>query len=400
MKLLVTTDAHIYKAPDGSYWCNAIYGYSFWQRYMNIFDKIRVAARVKAVNKIESNWIKVDGDNLEIYEVPFFQGIVQLIREYFKINKILGNIYDSCDAAVFRLPSPIGFLILGKKPKQLPFSLEVVYDLNDDLNNKNHSLFMHVIYQIQAILLKKACLKANGVSYVTKYAIQKNFPSKSIIKGKSDDRYFDSNYSTIVLNKNSFGTTKDYTKKVSFRFVLSDISMNTDRKGEKIVIDVLAMLRDRGFNVYATFIGDGSKRKEFENYAKAKKVEEFVHFTGILSTPEEVRYYLDSSDFYFFPSQAEGLPRGLIEAMAMGLVCISSNVGGIPEILDEQFLAGPTDSIAYCKIITNLLGDLQRLNSISENNIKIARTFDNSILQKRRDNFYYKLYKIANEERK
>ena len=41
-------------------------------------------------------------------------------------------------------------------------------------------------------------------------------------------------------------------------------------------------------------------------------------------------------------------------------------------ILNEQFLAEPTNSIAYCKIITNLLGDLPRLNSISESNIKIV----------------------------
>ena len=44
MKLMVTTDAHIFRAPDGTYWCGAIYGYSFWKRYMDVFDTIRVVA--------------------------------------------------------------------------------------------------------------------------------------------------------------------------------------------------------------------------------------------------------------------------------------------------------------------------------------------------------------------
>ena len=59
MKILVTTDAHIFKTPDGSYWCGAIYSYQFWQRYLEVFQTVRIAARVKFVNRREDKWKRV-----------------------------------------------------------------------------------------------------------------------------------------------------------------------------------------------------------------------------------------------------------------------------------------------------------------------------------------------------
>ena len=46
MKLLVATDAHIFRMPDGSYWCKSIYGYDFWKRYLNVFEDVKIVARM------------------------------------------------------------------------------------------------------------------------------------------------------------------------------------------------------------------------------------------------------------------------------------------------------------------------------------------------------------------
>lgn len=102
MRLLVTTDAHIMKAPDGSYWNKNIYRYSFWTRYMNVFDIVRIASRVKEVTEIDPKWKRVDGDQVEIFEIPFYQGPVQLLKKYGKIRKVLREAYDNCDCRQHR----------------------------------------------------------------------------------------------------------------------------------------------------------------------------------------------------------------------------------------------------------------------------------------------------------
>ena len=47
----------------------------------------------------------------------------------------------------------------------------------------------------------------------------------------------------------------------------------------------------------------------------------------------DVRPYLAASDLFVLPSQSEGMPRALMEAMAMGLPAIATNVGGVPDVL-------------------------------------------------------------------
>jgi glycosyltransferase involved in cell wall biosynthesis len=97
---------------------------------------------------------------------------------------------------------------------------------------------------------------------------------------------------------------------------------------------------------------------------------------------------LDTADLFVHPSRTEGLPRALIEAMARGLPCIGSNVGGIPELLSpaEQVPAG--DANALEAKLCEVLGDPQRLVRLSRENLAKAREYHADALRPRRQAFY------------
>jgi len=395
MKLLITTDAHIFKTSNGEYWCGAIYGYKFWLRYLDVFDSIRIVARVKNVTKNDMKLEIFDGPNVEIFEIPFFQGITQLTKNYLKINRIIKNVFIGCDAALFRMPSPIGQIIWNYRNLfQGPTALEVVYDLSNDLNDSGSSFIDKAISFIQAILLKSACKKANGVSYVTENAIQRNFPCTASINGETQE-YFNSWYSTITLNDDAFGKVRDFTDNKSYSLVISDVAMNSYRKGEKIFLNVISKLREKNYDVRGIIIGDGSKRLEFEELSCKLGLSEFVLFTGLLSSTYEVRKYLNLADIYFFPTAAEGLPRGLLEAMAVGLPIVSTPVGGIPEVIEEKYLANQSDIELFVEILEMLINNPHKMNELSNINIEIARKFGNEVLQLRRNVFYNKLLELC-----
>lgn len=61
MKLLVATDAHLYRTRDGAYYCNALYGYDYFTRYFAAFDAVRVVAREEPIASVPENWLRVDG---------------------------------------------------------------------------------------------------------------------------------------------------------------------------------------------------------------------------------------------------------------------------------------------------------------------------------------------------
>lgn len=394
MKVLVAADAHIFETPDGKYWTPAIYDYNFWKRYMNVYDSVRIAARTKKVEKPTGKALRVDGPGVEIFPLPFYQGPKQLAKVYFKTIAALRNVEKGCDAAILRMPGQTAYMVYEKVKGKLPIGGEIVYDPSDDLKRKDGNMLIKIMRKIISERLKKFCRNANGVSYVTKAAIQKNYPSAAQIKGENE-QYFETYYSTITLSDKAFSCPKQYKNKSEIKVAFSNVSMNSHRKGEPVLIKAIALARNEGCNVSAVLIGDGTKRKDFERYAEELNVGGNIKFTGRLASAEEVREILAECDMFVFPSQAEGLPRGILEAMAQGLPVLSTPVGGIPEVIDRKYLFDPHDSSGFAEMIVKLYHAPEELERMSAENFAAAKQFKNEILQKRRDEFYKKLSKVS-----
>ena len=71
-----------------------------------------------------------------------------------------------------------------------------------------------------------------------------------------------------------------------------------------------------------------------------------------LKTSKEVMKILKDADIYLQPSLQEGLPRSVVEAMSVALPCIGFNTGGIPELLEPEFVVDQKDvkGIVRCLI--------------------------------------------------
>lgn len=393
MKLLVATDAHIYETPDGKHWTPAIYGYSFWCRYLNVFDKVRIVARTKKVQSVSNNSLLVDGPSIEVFPIPFYQGPKELLKVYVKIQSVLKNVSDGCDVAIFRMPSQTAQMVYGHVKGKLPIGGEIVYDPTDDLQRKDLSMVVHFFDQITSTRLKFFCKKANGVSYVTEKSIQKHYPSRARLKGESTE-YFETFYSSIDLKENAYTSPRTYNKGKKIRICFSNVSMNGNRKGEKILLRAVRIARDKGYDISAVLIGDGEMRPSFETLSKELGIQEYVLFVGRLASANEVRNVLIESDMFVFPTQAEGLPRGILEAMAVGLPVLSTPVGGIPEIIDRKYLFDPNDADGFANMICHLADNPDEMNMISYNNYNKALQYKNSILQQKRDMFYQKLVQL------
>ncbi len=80
-------------------------------------------------------------------------------------------------------------------------------------------------------------------------------------------------------------------------------------------------------------IGEGAERKKLEALIKKYKLEQKVFLLGAIPKAQK---YLKAFDLFVLPSLKEGFPYAVIEAMHAGLPIISTNVGGIPEIITNQ----------------------------------------------------------------
>ena len=115
---------------------------------------------------------------------------------------------------------------------------------------------------------------------------------------------------------------------------LVNIGRITEQKGQAILIQAAARLRDRGAEFELIIVGDGPMRGEIERLIEQYKLQERVKITGYLSN-QGVRDELLAARALILPSFAEGLPGVFFEALALGRPVVTTYVAGHPELIEE-----------------------------------------------------------------
>ena len=104
---------------------------------------------------------------------------------------------------------------------------------------------------------------------------------------------------------------------------------------------------------------------------------------------------LDEADLFVLPSRSEGLPRAMIEAMARGLPCIGTRVGGVPELLLAEDLVAAGDAEALASKIIEVFHEPQRLAEMSARNLSQAQAYRDEVLRERRTQYYSRLREVT-----
>lgn len=129
----------------------------------------------------------------------------------------------------------------------------------------------------------------------------------------------------------------------------SHIRMLTPAKGQVLLVQACAQLRDTGLDFSVTLVGDGPDRARVEQAIAELDLQQHVKLAGSL-TQDGVRHALAQSDIFVLPSLAEGIPVVLMEAMSSGVPCVSTPVNGIPELIEHGRTArrplGDAESLA------------------------------------------------------
>jgi glycosyltransferase involved in cell wall biosynthesis len=117
----------------------------------------------------------------------------------------------------------------------------------------------------------------------------------------------------------------------------------SSEKGHDVFIQAIAALRLKSVHVNAVLVGDGPERARLEAQVERLGLCDRVNFAGHQTNPEP---FLESADVFVLPSRSEGSPNALLEAMAARVPIVSTDVGGVPEIIShgEHALLVPPDS--------------------------------------------------------
>lgn len=384
MDVTVLLEARYVQTPDGAVWARGVFPYTFWTRYLDVFDRVRVVARVQPVAAAEDKWNRVDGEGVIVHPVPHYIGPGQYLRRRREVVGAIRGAYDPRSAVMLRVASQLGnclFPLLRRRGH--PYAVEVVGDPWDAFSPGaiEHPL-RPAVRRWFAYQLRRQCRHAAAAAYVTERALQRRYPP--------NPEAVTTHYSSIELPPEALvDQPRQASRSPERRWRLIMVgTLDQLYKAPDLLIDAVAISARRGVNLELVLVGDGQCRPELEQRARDRGVGDRVIFRGRVPPNQGVRSELDAADLFVLPSRQEGLPRSIIEAMARALPCIGSDVGGIPELLAAEDIVPVNDVDALADRVAQVLGDPARLEAMSRRNVAKAGEYRDELLRQRRRMIY------------
>jgi glycosyltransferase involved in cell wall biosynthesis len=361
---------------------------SFSKHFLNVFDEVVVVGRL--FNIEDETAEPVVGPNVKFIAIPQYSGPKQFIFKILSILKILNKLSNDNSAFILRVPGTIPSLFcMFAFIKRKKYAIQCVADPADQLGEGSVKHPLRKLFRFFfIIILKWQCKTADISMYVTSKSLQKSYPPQ---QGKPTY-----NYTDLVLSDSSY--IKVPRTKDSFNIknpVLINVGMMVQLyKGQDVLIKAVKQCIDSGLNVSVKLIGDGEFRKYLEQLAEDLGIKCNVEFVGKVTGGENIIKYIDCCDMFVLPSRQEGLPRALMEAMARGMPCLGTKVGGIPELLDERFLVDPGDHVSLAELIIDSFSDVSKLHYMSNKNLNRSYQYHFNKMIEKRKKYYSKVKEL------
>jgi glycosyltransferase involved in cell wall biosynthesis len=173
---------------------------------------------------------------------------------------------------------------------------------------------------------------------------------------------------------------------------------NLNPKGKKIIVTVARLVPEKGIeylveaaskvmlskgaskDIVFVVIGDGYLRPLIERKVIKEGISDRFILLGSLEEVKDVLSVVKNADLFVLSSLTEGLPLAIQEAMALGIPIVSTNVGGISELIIDKYnglLVPPTNPSKLANAIMYLLENPSIAKNLGKNSAKAIRNHYN-----------------------
>jgi glycosyltransferase involved in cell wall biosynthesis len=298
-------------------------------------------------------------------KIRFFSMTFFLINIFFCLKSIKPNIVHVQQIWFGCIPA-----FFSKKLLKRPY---IVYGRGSDIYH------MSFFWRKMSKFILKNAAKVIVLTEDMKRELQKIYCGEILIipNGIELDNYKN-------LQKKNFRVSKN--KIIIFVGTLKPV------KGLIYLIKAMEIIHVEMENTILMIIGDGEDRKSLEEMIIKLHMEEVVIFQGRIPN-EDVLKYLVQSDVFVLPSLSEGFPNVILEAMAVGLPIVSTNVGGLYEIIknsENGYLVEPKNPQQLADKLLQILKDPTQSKNFSYNNIEKVKKYSWKNVVERLEDIYLK----------
>jgi len=353
-----------------------------WEKYLVSFDEITILSRQRTLNENENtiNMNTSSRDNVSFKKLPNLNSLKNILTKRNLARKLIRQELKNSNGLIARLPSTLGILAIKEAKKlNMLYGVELVGCPSDAL--KGLKTIQGSIYApLLTHQTKMAVENASHVLYVTHDFLQNRYPTQGKSIGCSDVKL----EKALLIDIN---TPKNFVKNLESEIVIGIIGYLSNYKGIDTAFASIKKLNNKYPNIKLKILGGGDV-KFWLDYSLEMGLKQNQVSIESFADKRLVMKWLHNLDIYIQPSRTEGMPRALIEAMSVGCPCIASNVGGIPELVQEKFLHHPEDFNQLSILIESLINDKELYYLTSMYNIDVSKRYDFKRLEKNRVNFW------------
>jgi glycosyltransferase involved in cell wall biosynthesis len=164
------------------------------------------------------------------------------------------------------------------------------------------------------------------------------------------------------------------------------------KKGHNDILDAVSSVLQRFPDTHFVFAGDGPQTDNLKRRIVAENLGGHVHMLGLR---RDITNVLSSLDAFVLPTHQEALGTAFIEAGAMGLPSVATNVDGVPEVVQDGMtglLVAPNDGSAVSEAICSLLADPTYRQEMGANAAEfVRRKFSREIMAQDMEKLYQDL---------
>lgn len=358
-RLFLVRENRIFREKNGSFSTDdpALAGYS-WRLPFDGISTARLVCRVETQGAPRK--YRVEG---EVLPLPHYRGAVAAGLKAFNVWYTLLREVRRGDVVVVRVPGPIGLAAtLAASAKRAKIAAEVVGDVADvALSGAGGSAVRSTVTAL-VLLTRWQVRRALVVRYVTSTYLQERYPAALEARQVSV-----SDVQVTLAPRGSRAYVPHSLVAVG--------SQEQLYKGHHILIDAVALLRQTFPEVNLTLVGSGARQDQLRTYAQSRGVANCVNFAGYINDRDYLASVVVKHEIFVMPSLTEGLPRALIEAMALGLPCIGSKAGGIPELLPEESLVDAGDAVGLAERIGDFFQNPKLQDRVAAKGLQRAEEF-------------------------
>jgi glycosyltransferase involved in cell wall biosynthesis len=180
--------------------------------------------------------------------------------------------------------------------------------------------------------------------------------------------------------------------------VVGSVGNFTPKKDHRTLLEATARAASQYGGLRLVLVGSGPLERELRDTTRSLGITDRVAFAG---SRDDVAELLPAFDVFALSSRNEGLPISLLEAMAAGVPCVATSVGGVPEVVtdgDEGLLVPPQDAAGLAKALSRLLGAPEFRDAAGARAAQTARRFDVTQAVRRTEEVYQEALQASRRE--